>query len=124
MGASEDGDGKGTKEYGVTGMTVGPGSVRTLILEVVRPEEGRVELLLPAEDKLAGVDVDVTEGDSEYGEWVDDERYKGVDGNDDGDAPGCVDRKEDEGTAEAGATARRTRTAKDRMEMQWGHPVD
>jgi hypothetical protein len=110
----------------VTGITDGPGSVRTLILEVVGfTEEGRVELLLPVEDKLVGVvDVDVTEGDNERGEWVDNGRGKGVDGNDDGDAPESVDGKEDEGAAEAGTAARRTRTTKDRMKMQWGYPVD
>jgi len=35
MGGSEDGDGNGTKGYGVTGMTDGPGSVSMLILVVV-----------------------------------------------------------------------------------------
>jgi hypothetical protein len=125
MGIPEDGDGKGTKGYGVTGITDGPGSVRTLILEVVRcTEEGRVELLLSEEDKLAEVDVDVTEGDNECGEWVDNRRGKGVDGDDDGDAPRFVDGKEDEGAADAGAAAKKTRTVKDHMEMQWGHPVD
>jgi hypothetical protein len=55
----------------VTGITDGPGSARMLILEVVRStEEGRVELLLPEEDKLAGVDVDDTEGDNECNKWV------------------------------------------------------
>jgi hypothetical protein len=39
MGGSEDGDGKGTKGYGVTGMIDGPGSVSTLILVVVRSTE-------------------------------------------------------------------------------------
>ena len=62
MGGSEDGDGKGAKGYGVTGMIDGPGSVSTLRLVVVRgTEEGRGEILLPEEDKLAGLDVDVKE---------------------------------------------------------------
>jgi hypothetical protein len=39
MGGSEDGDGKGKKGYGVTGMIDGPGSVSTLILVVVRSTE-------------------------------------------------------------------------------------
>jgi hypothetical protein len=48
-----------------------------------------------------------------------------VDGDDNGDAPGCVDGKEDEGAGEARtATARRTRMAKANMDEQWGHPVD
>jgi hypothetical protein len=47
-----------------------------------------------------------------------------VEGDDDGDASGCVDGKEDEGAAEASAATRRTRIANDHMEMQWGHPVD
>ena len=72
MGGSEDGDGKGAKGYGVTGMIDGPGSVSTLILVVVRStEEGRGELLLPEEDKLAGLDVDVTEEDNDRSERVD-----------------------------------------------------
>ncbi|KAH9988724.1 hypothetical protein BJV77DRAFT_1133659 [Russula vinacea] len=73
MGGSEDGDGKGANGYGVTGMADGP-------------EESRGELLIPEEDKLGKLDVDVTEGDD-----------KGLDG-------------EDEGSAEARAAARRMRT--------------
>lgn len=66
MGGSEDGDGKGAKKYGVTGMIDGPGSVSTLILVVVRStEEGGGELLLPEEDRLAALDVDVTEVDND-----------------------------------------------------------
>jgi hypothetical protein len=126
MGGSEDGDGKGAKGYGVTGMIDGPGSVSTLILVVVRrTEEGRGELLLPEEDKLAGLDVDVTEEENECGERVGGGLDKGVECNDDGDAPGCVDGKEDEGAGEARtAAARRTRMAKAHMDVQWGQPVD
>ena len=66
MGGSEGGDGKGAKGYGVTGMIDGPGSVSTLILVVVgSTEEGGGELLLPEEDMLAGLDVDVREEDND-----------------------------------------------------------
>jgi hypothetical protein len=59
MGGTEDGDGKGSKVYGVTGMTDGPGSVSTLILGVVRStEEGRGELLFPKENGLAGLGIE------------------------------------------------------------------
>jgi hypothetical protein len=110
MGGSEDGDGKGTKRYGVTGMEEGPGSVSTLILVVVSAEEGggELELLLPEEDRLGRLDVD------------DDEVDKGVDGDDDKDE---YDEKEDEvggeGAAEARAAARRMRTAEGHMDV--GH---
>jgi hypothetical protein len=109
-------------------MIDGPGSVSTLIRVVVRStEEGGGELLLPEEDMMAGLDVDVTEEDNDCGERVDSGRDKGVgDDDDDGDAPGCVDGKEDGGAAEARiAAARRTRMAKAHMDVQWeGHPVD
>ena len=74
-------------------------------------------LLLPEEDKLAGPDVDVVEGNDDCGERVDTERDKGVDGEDDED-DGDV---ESEGVAEARAAARRTRMAVDRMTAE---PVD
>ena len=94
MGGSEDGDGKGANRFGVKGMADGPGSVSTLILVVVRnTEERRGELLIPEEDKLGKLDVDVTEGDD-----------KRLDGD-------------DEGSAEARAAARRMRTALDNMDM-------
>ena len=100
MGGSEDGDGKGANRYGVTGMADGPGSVSTLILVIVRnTEESRGELLIPEEDKLGKLDVDVTEGDDE-----------GLDGD-------------DEGSAEARAVARKIRTAADHMDMEWGPSV-
>jgi hypothetical protein len=107
-------------------MIDGPGSVNTLILVVVRStEEGGGELLLPEEDKLAGLDVDVTEEDDDCGERVDGGWDKGVGGDDDGDAPECVDGKEDEGAGEARtAAARRTRMAKVHMDVQWGYPMD
>ena len=82
MGGSEDGEGNGEKVYRVIGMTDGPGSVSTLILVVVRTEEGVDELLLPEKDKLVGLDVGVTEGDDDCGGRVDGERDKGVDGDD------------------------------------------
>jgi hypothetical protein len=44
--------------------------------------------------------------------------------DDDGDAPGCVDGREDDGAGEAHtAAARRTRMAKAHMDVQWGHPM-
>jgi hypothetical protein len=115
MGGSEDGDGKGAKRYGVTGMEYGPGSVSTLILVVVSAEEGggELELLLPEEDRLGRLDVDDGEVD------------KGVDGDDDDDEPN-VDDKDDgdekeeevgEGTAEARAAAKRMRTAEGHMDV-------
>ena len=40
--------------------------------------------------------------------------------DDDGDAPGCVEGKEDDGSAEVRtAAARRTRMAKAHMDVQW-----
>ena len=81
-------------------MADGPGSMSTLILVVVRnTEESRGELLIPEEEKLGKLDVDVTEGDD-----------KGLDGD-------------DEGSAGARAAARRRRTAADHMGMEWGHSV-
>lgn len=71
MGGSEDGDGKGAKVYGVTGMIDGPGSVSTLMLVVVgSTEEGGGELLLPEENKLVELDVDVTEEENDCSELV------------------------------------------------------
>ena len=107
-------------------MIDGPGSVSTLILVVVRStEEGGGELLLPEEEILAGLDVDVTEEDNDCGGRVDGGWDKGMDGDDDGDAPGCVDGKEDEGAGEVRtAAARRTRMAKAHIDVQWGHPVE
>jgi len=117
MGGSEDGDGKGAKVYGVTGMIDGPGSVSAIIPIVVRSTEDGGELLLPEEDMLAGLDVDVTEEDNDCGERVDGGRDKGVGNDDDGDAPGCVDG-EDGGTAEARTpAARRTRMVKTRIDI-------
>jgi hypothetical protein len=113
MGGSDDGDGKGTKRYGATGIIDGPDSVSTLILV-----EGVGELL------LAGLDVDVAEEDNDCGELVDAGRDKGVDSDDDDDdddAPG----KEDGGAGEARtAAARITRMAKAHIDVQWVHPVD
>ena len=101
-------------------MIDGPGSVSTLILAVGRrTEEGGGELLLPEEDMLAGLDVDVTEEDNDCGERVDGGRDKGVGNDDDGDGPGCIDGKEDGGAAEARtAAARRTRMAKAHIDVQ------
>ena len=121
MGESEDGDGKGAKVYGVTGMIDGPGSVSTLMLVVVRStEEGGGELLLPEENKLVELDADVTEEEYDCSELVDAGWDKGVGGDDNGDALECVGWKEDGGTAEAGtAAARRTRMAEVHMDEQF-----
>ena len=98
IGGSDDGEGKATKAYGVLGLADGPGSVSTLILVVVDGTEEDVdELLLAEEDKLAGLDVGVTEDDDCGG---------------------------GEGAAVARATARRMRMAEDHMDVEWGHPVD
>lgn len=122
MGGSEDGDGKGAKRYGVTGMIDGPGSVSTLILVVVT-EDGGGELLLPEEGKLAGLDVDVTEEDNDCDEGVNGVWDKGVWGEDVNGVPGYVEGKEDGGAAEAHiAETRRTRVAKADMDVQWGQP--
>ena len=81
-------------------MADGPGSVSTLILVVVEGTEEDVdEMLLAEEDKLAGLDVGVTDDD-------DDDRGGG------------------EGAAVALAAARRMRTAENHMDVEWGHPVD
>jgi hypothetical protein len=113
MGGSEDGDGKGAKGYGVTGMIDGPDSVITLILVVVTEEDGG-GLLLPEEDKLAELDVDVTEEENDCDELVDGGRDKGV-GGDDNDDGG----KKNEGTTDARtAAARKTRMAKALMGVQ------
>lgn len=118
MGGSEDGDGKGAKGYGVTGMIDGPDSVSTLILVVVTEEDGG-ELLLPEEDKLAELDVDVTEEENDCDELVDGGRDKGVGGDDNGAG------KENGGAAETRtAAARRTRMAKALMGVQVGAPLD
>ena len=119
MGRSEDGDGKGAKGYGVTGMIDGPGSVSTLILVVVGgTEEGGGTLLLPEEDMLVGLDVGVREDDKDCGERVDCGRDKGVWTDNDGDVLGSVNEKEDGGAAETrAAAARRTRTAEAHMDV-------
>ena len=67
IGGSEEGERNGAKAYRVIGMTDGPGSVSTLILVVVRTEEGVDALLLPENDKLAGPDIGVTEGYNDCG---------------------------------------------------------
>jgi hypothetical protein len=104
MGGTEDGDGKGSKVYGVTGMTDDPGSVSTLILGIVRStEEGRGELLFREENGLAGLGI---EGVPEC-QWVGD---KG-----EGDGERDVDKVESEGTADARAAAMRATTAEVRM---------
>ena len=122
IGGSDDGEGKGAKVYGVLGMTNGPGSVSTVIL-VVGTKEDVDELLLP-EDELAGLDVGVTEEDNDCVRGVDVEWDQGVDGDD-----GVVNEsegtgKECESAAAARAAARRLRTAKGHMDVEWGHPVD
>jgi hypothetical protein len=113
MGGSEDGDGKGTNAYGVTGMTDGLASVSTLILVVVEGAEGsRGEVLFPEYDKLVELDIDVTEGDKDCGERVDGRRDKGV-----GKCKGKEDedKVENEGAAKARAAARSMSTADDHM---------
>lgn len=65
MGGCEEGEGKGTKLYGVVGMTDGPGCVSTLILvdvvvagaedgvlEEVSEDEDEGEVILPEWDEL------------------------------------------------------------------------
>jgi hypothetical protein len=132
MEGSEDGDGKGAKAYGVTGMTDGLASVSTLILVVVEGTEGSggEVLALPEDVKLAELDVDVTAAGNDCGGRVDGELDKEVDGDDD-DAPDWFDEKdededvvESEGTAETRAAARRMRTAEGHIDVQWGHPAD
>lgn len=98
-------------------MIDGPGSVSTLILVVARgTEEDGDEVLLP-EEELARLNVDVTEGDGE--------RDKEVEG-DDGERNGMEDKDkvEDEGAADALATARRMKTVEGHMDVMWGRPVD
>jgi hypothetical protein len=103
MGGTEDGDGKGSKVYGVTGMTDGPGSVSTLILGLVRStEEGRGELFRE-ENGLAELG---NEGVPEC-QWVGD---KG-----EGDGERDVDKVESEGIADARAATMRARTAEVHM---------
>jgi hypothetical protein len=116
MGGSEDGDGKGAKGYGVTGMIDGPGSVSTLVLVVVRSTaEGGGTLLLPEEDIL---DVGVREDDKDSGERVDGGRDKGACTDNDSDVLGSVNGKEDGGTAETrAAAARRTRMTEAHMDV-------
>ena len=102
MGGPEDGDGKGAKGYGVTGMVDGPGSVSTE--------------LLPEEDKLVGLDVGVREEDKDCGERVDCGRDKGVCTDNDGDVLGSVNGEEDGGAAETrAAAAKRTRMTEAHM---------
>jgi hypothetical protein len=122
IGGCEDGEGKGTKGYGVVGMTDGPGCVSTLMLvvvvvrdaeeEVLGEEEGEDEgegevVLLPDWDEL-GCEVD------KKGECV-----EGVAGGkwEDGDdnAPGCFACEDEGEAAKARPVARRTSKTKDRM---------
>ena len=106
-------------------MADGPGSVRTLILVVGKGTEGDVDkLLLPEEDELAGLDVGVTEEDNDCGRGVDGEWDQGADSNDGVDSEGEGIGKEGEGAAAARAAARRMRTVKDHMDVDWGHPLD
>jgi hypothetical protein len=119
IGGSEDGDGKGANGYGVTGMTDGPSSVSALIPRVVSTEGGKGGLLL-SEDELAGLDVNVTKVDKDWGgrvacgndgpAWVDDK--------DKGKGKEDEDKVEGEGAAKARAAARRTRTAMDHMNVK------
>ena len=63
MGGCEEGEGKGTKMYGVVGMTDGPGCVSTLILVdvvVAGAEDGVLEEVSDDED---GGEVTLTEWD-------------------------------------------------------------
>ncbi len=74
------------------------------------------------------LDVGVTEGDDDCGERVGGGGDKEVGGGDDDGAPGCIDGKEDEdelegeGAAKARTAARRTKTAKERMDVPVGAP--
>lgn len=101
------------------GKTDGPASVNIPTLGIVTRTGGRRdELLLPEEDKLGELYVDVTEGgDKGVGgddapEWVDD---KG-----EGNGKEVEDKVESEGTAEARAAIRRMRAADKRMDVQQG----
>ena len=123
MGGSDDGEGNGANAYRVIGMADGPGSVSTLILVIVRTEEGVDALLLPEKDKLAALGVGVKEGGND-GRRVDGECDKiVVDGKEE-----CKGEDKDkwvsEGAAAARAATKRTRTAEDHINLQWGNPVD
>jgi hypothetical protein len=119
MGGSEDGDGKGAKIYGVTGMIDGPGSVSTLILVVVRStKEGGGTLLVPEEDILVGLDVGVREEDKDSCKRKDCGWDKGACTDIDGDVLGSVNGKEDGGAAETRAEAARiTRMTEAHMDV-------
>ena len=96
MGGCEEGEGKGTKMYGVVGMTDGPGCVSTLmlvdvvvagaedgVLEEVSDDEDEGEVKLPEWDELRdelewdnGCDRDDTPG------WAEGEDEGDEDGDD------------------------------------------
>jgi hypothetical protein len=103
MGGTEDGEGKGSKAYGVAGMADGPGSVSTLILVVVgNTEVGRGELLFPEENEPAELGIEGVP------EWF---GNKG-----EGDGENDVDKAESEGTADARAATMRVRRAEVHMD--------
>ena len=72
MGGCEEGEGKGTKLYGVVGMTDSPGCVSTLILVdvvVAGAEDGALEVS-DDEDKGEAIELEVDELREEL-EWND-----------------------------------------------------
>lgn len=109
MGGSEDGEGKGTKVYEVTGMT-DAGWVSTLILDEVMVEG---EPLL-GEDELTGVEIDDTEEDE-----CDGSEEGGVDRDDD-DTLEEDEGKGDEGKDEDDEGAAKECPAQRRMSKRKG----
>ena len=98
----------------------GPGSVNIPILGIVTSTgEGRIELLLPEEDKLGGLDVDVTEVDNK-GVGSDDDALEWVGDKGKGNRNDDEDKVESEGTAKARAETRKMRAADDRMDVRQG----
>lgn len=118
MGGSDEGEGKGTKAYGVVAMVDGPGSVSTLMLVDVDVVAGAEDELLEGEDdvllllerdELAGLEVDVKEGNDDEGSESDEGVVGGKrEDGDDGAAPDVVEGREDgmEGSGEEAAKAR------------------
>jgi hypothetical protein len=81
MGGCEEGEGKGTKMYGVVGMTDGPGCVSTLMPVDVVVADAEVGVLEEVSD-------DEDEGEVELPEW--DEPRDELEGNDGCDCDGGI----------------------------------